>query len=154
MQSKGLEFFVGLFILAGIAALVVLATKIGTIPDGGAKKYQVTARFENIGGLNVKAPVAIGGVKIGRVIAIELDKVDFSAKVTMAIQANFDTLPLDTSAAVLTSGLLGAQFVGLEPGAEEEYLVDGDEIELTQSTIQLENLIGKFMFNTAEKEGK
>ncbi|MFT5261154.1 MAG: phospholipid/cholesterol/gamma-HCH transport system substrate-binding protein [Gammaproteobacteria bacterium] len=154
MQAKGLEFFVGLFILAGIAALVVLATKVGTLPDGGAVNYQVTARFENIGGLNVKAPVSISGVKIGRVSAIKLDKEDFSAKVTMAIEGDFDTLPLDTSAAILTSGLLGAQFVGLEPGAEEEYLSQGDEIELTQSTLQLEEVIGRFMFNAAENGGE
>ncbi len=154
MQSKGLEFFVGLFILAGIAALVVLATKVGSVPDNGSAQYKITASFENIGGLNVKAPVAIGGVKIGRVTSIDLDTDDFSAKVTMAIQGDYNTLPTDTSAAVLTSGLLGAQFVGLEPGGEDDVLGDGDEIELTQSTIQLENLIGKFMFNTAEKGGE
>ncbi len=154
MQSKSLEFFVGLFILAGVAALVVLATKVGTVPSEGKANYELTASFENIGGLNVKAPVAIGGVKIGRVTAIELDKDDFSAKVTLSVQGIYNTLPIDTSAAVLTSGLLGAQFVGLEPGGDEEYLGQGDEIELTQSTIQLENLIGKFMFNTAEKGGE
>ncbi len=151
MQSKGLEFMVGLFLLAGLAALAVLATKVGTVPSkGGADNYEVHASFENIGGLNVKAPVAIGGVKIGRVTDITLDEDDFSAKVTMSIEGAYNNLPFDTSAAVLTSGLLGAQFVGLEPGGEEDFLADGDEIELTQSTIQLENLIGRFMFNAAE----
>lgn len=154
MQSKSLEFFVGLFLLAGVVAIVLLATKVGTVPSEGKANYELTASFENIGGLNVKAPVAIGGVKIGRVTAIELDKDDFSAKVTMSVEGAYSTLPIDTSAAVLTSGLLGAQFVGLEPGGEEEYLGQGDEIQLTQSTIQLENLIGKFMFNAAEKGGE
>lgn len=147
MFSKTVEFVVGLFVLLGLGALVVLASQIGSATFGHIDTYQLTARFENIGGLNVKAPVSIGGVKVGRVTAIDLDTELFSARVTMAIENNYAELPIDTSASILTSGLLGAQFVGLEPGGDFEYLGDGDEIELTQSTVQLENLIGRFMFS-------
>jgi phospholipid/cholesterol/gamma-HCH transport system substrate-binding protein len=147
MFSKTLEFIVGLFVLLGLAALAVLATQVGSASFGHTDSYELTANFENIGGLNVKAPVAIGGVRIGRVTAIDLDTELFSARVTMAIEDTYDELPIDTSAAILTSGLLGAQFVGLDPGGDFELLADGDEIELTQSTIQLENLIGRFMFS-------
>ncbi len=150
MFSKTLEFIVGLFVLLGLGALVVLATQIGSATFGQTDTYELTARFENIGGLNVKAPVAIGGVRVGRVTAIDLDTERFSARVTMAIENTYNELPLDTSASILTSGLLGAQFVGLLPGGDFEYLQDGDEIELTQSTIQLENLIGRFMFSGPE----
>ena len=150
MFSKSLEFIVGLFVLLGLGALVVLAAQVGSATFGHIDTYQLTARFENIGGLNVKAPVAIGGVRVGRVTAIDLDTERFSARVTMAIEDTYNELPLDTSASILTSGLLGAQFVGLQPGGDFEFLQDGDEIELTQSTIQLENLIGRFMFSGPE----
>ena len=150
MFSKTLEFIVGLFVLLGLAALAVLAIQVGSAPFGHTDTYDVTANFENIGGLNVRAPVSIGGVRIGRVTAIDLDTELYSARVTMSIEETYVELPIDTSAAILTSGLLGAQFVGLEPGGDFEYLSDGDEIELTQSTIQLENLIGRFMFSGPE----
>jgi phospholipid/cholesterol/gamma-HCH transport system substrate-binding protein len=152
MFSKTLEFIVGLFVLLGLAALAVLAVQVGSASFGRTESYNLTANFENIGGLNVKAPVAIGGVRIGRVTAIDLDTELYSARVTMAIEDTYDELPIDTSAAILTSGLLGAQFVGLDPGGDFEFLADGDEIELTQSTIQLENLIGRFMFSGPEGE--
>lgn len=147
MFSKTLEFVVGIFVLIGLAALVVLASQVGSASFGQTDSYELTANFENVGGLNEKAPVSIGGVRIGRVIKIDLDTELYSARVTMAIEASYDELPIDTSASILTSGLLGAQFVGLDPGGDFEYLTDGDEIELTQSTIQLENLIGRFMFD-------
>jgi phospholipid/cholesterol/gamma-HCH transport system substrate-binding protein len=147
MFSKTLEFIVGLFVLLGLAALTVLAVQVGSASFGQTDSYDLTARFENIGGLNIRAPVSIGGVRIGRVSAIELDTELYSAQVTLTIDEKFNELPIDTSAAILTSGLLGAQFVGLLPGGDFEYLADGDEIELTQSTIQLENLIGRFMFS-------
>ena len=150
MFSKSMEFVVGLFVLLGLLALAALATQVGRASLGKADSYELIANFENVGGLNVKAPVAIGGVRIGRVTKIDLDLQTFSARVTMAIDKTYDELPFDTSASVLTSGLLGAQFVGLEPGGDFEFLADGDEIELTQSTIQLENLIGRFMFSGAE----
>lgn len=152
MVSKTLQFVVGLFVLLGLLALAFLATKVGSASLGNTDNYTLIAKFENIGGLNVKAPVAIGGVRIGRVTAIDLDIEEFSARVTMAIDKTYGELPWDTSAAILTSGLLGAQFVGLEPGGDSEFLGDGDEIELTQSTIQLETLIGRFLFDSAEGE--
>ncbi len=154
MFSKTLEFVVGLFVLIGLAALAVLAIQVGSASLGHKDSYDITAKFENIGGLNVKAPVSIGGVRIGRVTAIDLDTELFSARVTMSIEEDYDELPMDTSAAILTSGLLGAQFVGLQPGGDFEYLADGDEIELTQSTIQLENLIGRFMFSGPEGDSE
>ncbi len=150
MFSKSMEFIVGLFVLLGLGALAVLATQVGTASLKKVESYELVANFENVGGLNVKAPVAIGGVRIGRVSAIDLNTEAYTARVTMAIDKTYSELPIDTSAAVLTSGLLGAQFVGLEPGGDFEMLEDGDEIELTQSTIQLENLIGRFMFSGAE----
>ncbi len=154
MFSKTLEFVVGLFVLIGLAALAVLAIQVGSASLGRTDSYDVTANFENIGGLNVKAPVSIGGVRIGRVTAIDLDTELFSARVTMSIEDTYNELPIDTSASILTSGLLGAQFVGLEPGGEFDFLADGDEIELTQSTIQLENLIGRFMFSGPGSESE
>ncbi len=154
MFSKALEFIVGLFVLLGLAALAVLAIQVGNATFGNTDSYDLTANFENIGGLNVRAPVSIGGVRIGRVTAIELDTELYSARVTMTIEATYSELPIDTSAAILTSGLLGAQFVGLLPGGDFEYLADGDEIELTQSTIQLENLIGRFMFSGPESDSE
>ncbi|MEA3292560.1 MAG: outer membrane lipid asymmetry maintenance protein MlaD [Pseudomonadota bacterium] len=149
MGKKTLELWVGLFILAGLAALAMLAMKVGNMNAGVKDGYQITARFENVGGLNIKAPVMIGGVRVGRVSDIRIDKDDYSALVEMAVDSHYDNLPLDTSAAVLTSGLLGAQFVGLEPGGDDIFLKNGDELELTQSAIQLESLIGQFMFNKA-----
>ena len=150
MFSKSMEFIVGLFVLLGLAAMAMLATQVGTASLKKTDSYELIANFENVGGLNVKAPVAIGGVRIGRVSAIDLNTDAYTARVTMAIDKNYSELPIDTSASVLTSGLLGAQFVGLEPGGDFEFLQEGDEIELTQSTIQLENLIGRFMFSGAE----
>lgn len=150
MFSKSMEFVVGLFVLLGLAAMAMLAMQVGTASLKKVDSYELIANFENVGGLNVKAPVAIGGVRIGRVSAIDLNTQTYTARVTMAIDKNYSELPIDTSASVLTSGLLGAQFVGLEPGGDFEFLQEGDEIELTQSTIQLENLIGRFMFSGAE----
>lgn len=151
MNKKSTELWVGLFILAGLAALAMLATKVGNLNADVRNGYHITARFENVGGLNVKAPVTIGGVRVGRVSDIRIDKSDFSAVVEMTIDSLYDNLPLDTSAAILTSGLLGAQFVGLEPGGDDIYVKEGDELELTQSAIQLESLIGQFMFNKASE---
>jgi len=149
VQSKTLETWVGIFMLLGIAALAVLAFKVSGSAGTGGDVYRIQARFENVGGLNEKAPVMIGGVRIGRVAEITIDKEDYSAIVGMDIESHYDNLPTDTGASILTSGLLGAQFVGLEPGAEDIYLEKGDELEITQSAIQLETLISQFMFSRA-----
>lgn len=151
MTSGVKEFWVGLFVLCGLAALVMLSFRVGNLgssDNGGG--YQVTAKFENIGGLTTKAPVRMAGVTIGRVVAIEIDRADYTAKVTLQIFAEHDNLPIDTSAAILTAGLLGSQYIGLEAGAEEDYLKQGDALELTQSAMVLEKLIGRFFLNQTE----
>ncbi|MGI9317595.1 MAG: outer membrane lipid asymmetry maintenance protein MlaD [bacterium] len=151
MNQKTIEIWVGIFMILGIAALTMLAFKVSGSAGNSGDVYRVNARFENVGGLSEKAPVRIGGVRIGRVAKISIDKEDFSAVVGMDIEKRYDNLPLDTGASILTSGLLGAQFIGLEPGAEDSYLENGDEVEITQSAIQLESLISRFMFSQAGK---
>lgn len=154
MNRNSVEIVVGLFVLAGIAALIMLTTKVGNLGGGGSVDgaYAVTAKFDNIGGLNVKAPVTLAGVRVGRVTDIEVDREDHVAVVTMSLAGGYDNLPTDTAASILTSGLLGSQFIGLEPGGEEEMLADGSEITLTQSALQLEELISQMIFMKAEGE--
>lgn len=149
MQQKTIETWVGVFMLVGIAALVMLAFKVSGSAGTGGDVYRINARFENVGGLSVKAPVRIGGVKVGRVAEITIDKQDYSAIVAMDIAAYFDNIPIDSDAAILTSGLLGAQFVGIGIGGEEVFVESGEELETTQSAIQLETLISQFMFSRA-----
>lgn len=153
MYSRMTEIAVGVFVAAGIAALVMLAMKVSNLGAfSDTEGYTVNARFENIGGLKVRSPVRLGGVRIGRVHAINYDQDRYEAVVEMTIANGYDRLPIDTSANIFTSGLLGEQYVGLEPGAEEEYLDTGDVIELTQSAIVIEQLIGQFLLNQAESE--
>jgi len=152
VQSKRTEIWVGIFMLLGMVALVMLAIQVSGAGKGTGDTYELKARFENVGGLNEKAPVMIGGVRIGRVGDIGINKADYSAVVTLLIDTRYDNLPIDTGAAVLTSGLLGAQFVGLSPGADEFFLEPGDTLELTQSAIQLESLVRQFLFNRAKGE--
>ena len=147
MQSKAIETWVGLFMLAGIAALVMLALQVSGSAGTGGDVYRINARFENVGGLSAKAPVRIGGVKVGRVAEITMDKDDYSAIVAMDIDSHYDNIPIDSGASILTSGLLGAQFVGIDIGAEDAYLENGEEMDITQSAIQLETLISQFMFS-------
>ncbi len=152
MQSKAIEVWVGIFMLIGVAALVMLAVQVSGAGKGGGETYRLEAKFENVGGLNEKAPVMIGGVRIGRVGGIRIDKDDYGAVVELDIEKQYDNLPIDTGASILTAGLLGAQFVGLSPGADDFFLEPGDMLELTQSAIQLENLIRQFMFNQGKGE--
>ena len=152
MTRKAVETTVGLFLLIGVAAIIWLALKVGNWSPTTTHDYEVTAHFDNIGGLTMKAPVTLAGVTIGRVASIGIDADDYSARITLQIDQAHDNLPTDTSAAILTSGLLGAQYVGLEPGAEETYLEDGDRIEITQSAVVLEHLIGQILIRTAEEE--
>ena len=150
MQSKLIEFWVGLFVIIGLLALSMLAFKVGNFSGAGQQNnYSIVANFENIGGLTEKSPVRMAGVNIGRVQRIELDDDDYSAKVTMLIEAQYNNLPFDTSAAILTSGLIGSNYIGLEAGGDIDFLKNGDILEITQSAIVLENLIGKFLFNNA-----
>jgi len=143
----------GLFLLLGIAALVVLATAAtdaGTSLRSGS--YNLTANFANIGDLKLRAPVTIGGVTIGSVENIELDPVTFEARVSIKVNSAFNELPDDSAASILTSGILGDQYIGLEPGGSPDFLQDGDKILLTQPALVIEQLIGKYLFNTGKSE--
>jgi phospholipid/cholesterol/gamma-HCH transport system substrate-binding protein len=150
MNRKFLEIWVGVFVAAGIAALAMLAFKVGNLGASEVSNpYQISARFDNIGGLKVRSAVTMAGVRFGRVSSITFDSDRYQAVVTMDIDGRYGRIPTDTSASILTSGLLGEQYVGLEPGAAEEYLKAGDTLQLTQSAVVLEKLIGQFLFNKA-----
>lgn len=150
MRQKNLELMVGLFVALGLAAFLLLALKVSDLTRIGENEgYRITAHFENIGGLKVRAPVALGGVRIGRVIGIDLDPESYEAIVTMSIDPRYDRLPTDSSASVLTSGLLGEQYVGLEPGGMDSHLSDGGVLKLTQSALVLEKLIGRMLTSAA-----
>lgn len=152
MRMRVLEISVGAFVLAGILALVGLALNVsGLSMSTSDNTYTVYARFENIGGLTPRAKVTMSGVTIGKVTNIELDTEQLVAKVSMEINGDVDFLSIDSSAAILTAGLLGEQYIGVTVGAEEEYLSDGGLIEDTQSALVLEELIGKFLFNEASE---
>lgn len=150
MPKAWIETAVGLFVVAGMAALFMLAMQVSNLSMWQGKGYDLIAYFENIGGLKVRAPVTLAGVTIGRVAAIELDKSRYEAKVTLRIDPRYDNLPRDTSASIYTAGLLGENYVALEPGGEEAFLRPGDEIKLTQSAVILERLIGQFLFEKAQ----
>mgnify|MGYP000739872833 CR=1 FL=1 len=154
-NSKALEIIVGLFVVLGLAALFMLAMKVSNLTTfAGEDGYEVTARFENIGGLKVRSPVTVAGVRVGRVSEIGFDNKTFEAVITMTISKDYDVLPTDTSASIFTSGLLGEQYVSLEPGGSEKSLREGSEIRLTQSAIVLEQVIGQFLYSQAESAGE
>jgi phospholipid/cholesterol/gamma-HCH transport system substrate-binding protein len=147
------EFWVGLFVLVGFIALAIVSLRVGNLgSQGSAEGYQVSAKFQDIGGLTSKSPVRMSGVTIGRVTSIAIDSEDYEAIVTMQIFGKHNNLPSDTSASILTSGLLGSQYIGLEPGAEDEYLVQGSKLEFTQSALVLEKLIGRFITSMSDKK--
>lgn len=153
MKKSILEFWVGLFVLLGVAALGVLAFQAagGKSMGGGAQTYTVYASFDDIGGLKPQAPIKTAGVLVGRVESIELDPKNFQAKVRMSLDKKY-AFSVDSSAKILTSGLLGEQYIGLEQGGEEDKLRDGDTLTLTTSAMVLENLINKFVNNFINKE--
>lgn len=154
MSRNALDLWVGLFVVAGLAALAMLALRVGNLSTVNVTDaYRVTASFGNVGGLNIKAPVTMAGVKIGRVSNIQIDREDYSAIVELSIDRRYNNLPTDTSAAILTSGLLGAQYVGLEPGGEDTHLTQGGRIKITQSAVVLEQLIGQMLFSKAQGDG-
>ncbi|MBI4357427.1 MAG: outer membrane lipid asymmetry maintenance protein MlaD [Gammaproteobacteria bacterium] len=147
-----IEFTVGVFMLVAFLSAIFLALRVsGLVTMVGSETYQIRARFDNIGGLKVRSPVNIAGVTVGRVSDIQFDAKTFDAVVSMEIDNQYKILPSDTSASILTSGLLGEKYINLEPGASETTLGSGGEIEATQSALILENLIGKFL--TRGKEG-
>jgi phospholipid/cholesterol/gamma-HCH transport system substrate-binding protein len=150
MERTTLDLWVGLFVVAGFAALTILALKVGNMGSiGGTETYQLSAPFTNIGGLKPRAAVKSSGVVVGRVVDITFDNEKFMAKVTMNIEKRYK-FPKDSSASILTAGLLGEQYVGLEGGAEDAMLVSGDTVKLTQSAVVLEKLISQFMYSKAE----
>lgn len=154
-QNKTTEFLVGIFIVAGLAALLVLAMQVsnlGTLSRGDS--YQLTARFENIGGLKVRSAVTVSGVRVGRIAGIDFDNDRFEAVVTMDIENRYNQFPDDTAASIYTAGLLGEQYISLEPGGSDELLGDGSTIELTQSSLVLEKLISKFLFSKSSEGGQ
>jgi len=154
MESRTVEIAVGVFIAAGFAALFMLAMKVSNLSSlTGEDGYVLTARFDNIGGLKVRAPVTMAGVRIGRVTDIGFDQKTYEAVVKLTINPVYNQIPKDTSASILTSGLLGEQYVGLQPGAEDKYLQGGGVIKYTQSAIILERLVGQFLFNKAQEGG-
>ena len=153
MQASRHDAWVGFFVLLGGAALLFLALKVGNLLSlNFDETYKVTAKFDNIGGLKSRAAVKSAGVVIGRVESINFDDKTFQAKVVMNLQKNM-AFPKDSSAKILTSGLLGEQYIGLEPGADEKNLVAGDAIKQTQSAVVLETLIGQFINNKAADLG-
>jgi len=157
MKFNKIEFVVGCFMLAGILAGVLLALKVaGLTFDDGRNTYALYARFDNIGGLKVRSPIKIGGVVVGRVATIQIDSKTLAPVVEMQILQQFNTLANTTTASILTSGLLGEQYIGLTPGFMDEemgteVLKNGDRIEDTKSAIVLEDLIGKFLYSQSNK---
>ena len=151
-NTRVIEIAVGLFIAAGMAALFLLAMQVSNLSRAGSgESYTITATFENIGGLKVRSPVTVSGVRVGRVDAIDYDNEAFEAVVTLRIDKAYSSFPEDTSASIYTSGLLGEQYIGLEPGGSEANLVEGDRIQMTQSALVMEQVIGQFLYNAAGK---
>ena len=152
MRTRLMELAVGAFMVMGIVALVLMALRVSGISTSDAgDKYTIKAYFENLGGLTERAKVSMSGVVIGRVTSVTLDTEDYVAVVEMEINKSVSTLTTDTSAAILTAGLLGEKYIGLTVGADDEYLEEGGVIEDTQSALVLEELIGQFLFSKAEE---
>jgi phospholipid/cholesterol/gamma-HCH transport system substrate-binding protein len=151
MERSTIDFWVGLFVLMGFGALLVLALKVGNLGIGGTREtYMVLAPFNNVGGLKVRAPVRAAGVTVGRVVAIEFDVKKYEANVMLAIDKNYQ-FPKDTTASIQTSGILGENYIGLDAGGDDQKLKDGDRIQLTQSAVVLEKLISQFLYSKAQE---
>lgn len=152
MNRKSVDVLVGLFVLLGFASLVFLAMRAGNMSSslGLKETYETVARFDNIGGLKPRAAVRSAGVVVGRVTDIHFNDHVYQAEVRIAMDTRYK-FPKDSSAKILTSGLLGDQYIGIEPGADSEMLGEGDRITMTQSAVVLENLIGQFLYGGAAK---
>ncbi|UOA10148.1 MULTISPECIES: outer membrane lipid asymmetry maintenance protein MlaD [Methylobacter] len=147
------DTLVGLFVAAGIVGLFFLSMQVSNLSSfGDEESYTIIARFENSGGLKVKSPVSAAGVKIGKVSSISFDPKTYQSVVHMSIYTQYNTIPTDTSASIYTAGLLGEQYVNLDPGGSEEYLQQDSAIEITQSAIILEKAIGQFLFKSAAEK--
>lgn len=154
-HSRKLEIAVGVFVALGLGALFILAIKVSNLSTfGDVEGYPLVARFDNIGGLKVQAPVTMAGVRIGRVEQIGFDDKTFEAVVTLKINNQYNHLPLDSSASIFTSGLLGEQYIALEAGGDPAYLKANDPLTITQSALVLEQMIGQFLYKAAEGGGK
>ena len=149
MNRTSIDLWVGIFVVAGLAGLLFLALKVGNLASfSSSQTYEVKAKFSNIGGLKVRAPVKSAGVVVGRIAEIRFDNESFEAVVTMNLEQQYK-FPRDTTAKILTSGILGEQYVGLEAGGDSKMLEAGSTLRLTQSAVVLENLISQFLFNKA-----
>ncbi len=149
MRMRTVEISVGAFLLAGLFALVLLALRVsGLTVNADSSTYRLYAEFDNVGSITKRAKVAMGGVTIGRVVNIELDKKTYMARVAMDINSHIDNIPVDSSAAILTAGLLGEKFIGISVGGSNEFYNDDETIDDTQSAIILEDLIGKFLLGS------
>lgn len=151
-DTRKMEITVGIFVALGLAALLMLAMKVANLSQFTAHEgYRVRAFFDNVGGLQVRAPVKMGGVTVGRVVDIGYDATRYQAVATLSIEAGYDHIPSDTAANIYTAGLLGEQYIGLEPGGEESVLKAGDEIQMTQSALVLEKALQEFLYNKTVK---
>jgi phospholipid/cholesterol/gamma-HCH transport system substrate-binding protein len=151
MERSTMDLWVGIFVIAGFVALLFLALKVGNLTIGSnGETYTISARFDNIGGLKVRAPVRAAGVVVGRVSSINFDITKYEANVTMTLDARYK-FPKDTTASILTSGILGENYVGLDAGGDAAMLQEGDKIQITQSAVVLERLIGQFLFDKAQQ---
>ncbi len=152
-QTRSVELGTGLFVLLGVGALFFLTTQTtGSDAFEANDTYTVTARFDNVGSLKSRAPVAMSGVTIGRVKEVRFDPERLNAEVTFVIDQQYDAIPEDSDASILTAGLLGSQYIGLQAGGSDMYLEEGSEIQFTQSAIVIENLISKYLFNSGGDE--
>lgn len=150
MQRATLDLWVGIFVVAGIVAILFLALKVGNLGSfENGQTYVVKASFENIGGLKARAPVKSAGVVVGRVADIGFDPKSYEAMVTLTLDARYP-FPKDTSASIMTSGLLGEQYIALEAGGDGKMLANGDTLKITQGAVVLENLIGQFLYNKGD----
>jgi phospholipid/cholesterol/gamma-HCH transport system substrate-binding protein len=153
MDRTTIDLWFGAFVAAGFAALLVLALKVGNLgTERAAQTYRVEVRFDNIGGLKVRGPVRSAGVLVGRVADIHFDNERYQATVTLALDKRY-SFPKDSGASILTSGLLGETYIGIEAGGDDKKLADGDRIMVTQSAMVLERLIGQFLFSKAQEDG-
>ena len=151
-QNRSVEIAVGIFVAAGLGALFVLAMKVSNLNAfSNEAGYLLEARFDNIGGLKERAPVTMAGVRVGRVAEIGFDNETYEAVVKLKIENRYNTLPKDSSASIYTSGLLGEQYVAVEPGGDMEYMKPNDRFKITQSALVLEEMIGQFLFQKAEE---
>lgn len=152
-HSSTQDTLVGLFVAVGIAGLFFLALQVSNLSSFTEQEgYTITARFENSGGLKVKSPVSAAGVKIGQVSDISFDPKTYESVVKMRINSKYNSIPDDTTASIFTAGLLGEQYVSLDPGGSSEFLKQDSQIEITQSAIILEKALGQFLFKSAEEK--